>query len=160
MKRLVPLLIFIIAFFTGCDVKNYTPEIPATLNQSATVSSGDFSFQCEICKNQEGVKVTVLSTEAKGMVMMYNGESLDFVYENYSHTVNAQKFERDNIAIVVYEVLQYINTAEQQEIKKIDGGYQYNGKISAGDFILIQNDDNTFNSIAIPSADFKITFEN
>ena len=87
-------------------IKNYTPELPDELKQNASVSLGDFSYNCEICRNSENVTVTVLDTNAKGMVMMYNGNDLNFVYEDYSYSVNAENLEKTNVAIVIYQVFE------------------------------------------------------
>lgn len=156
MKRIVP-FILILFLFTGCEIKEYTPEIPCSFTQKAKVTSGDFSFDCEICKTEENVIVTVLSTSAAGMVMTYNGSELVFVYENYSHSVDGNRFEPSNTAIMVYEVFDCIAN-EETTARKIDGGYQYDGKITIGDFSMIQNDDNSLKSMSVRSAGISIDF--
>lgn len=159
MKKFVPIfLVFTLLIFSGCKVKNYTPELPAAFTCDAVVSSGDFSFDCEICKTDEDVSVLVLSTSAKSMKMTCSGKELNFIYDDYSYTVNTLNFEKTNAAIVVYQVFDYLNTTEQISVKKIDGGYKYEGKISAGDFILIQNDDNSLKEITMKSFDYSIKF--
>lgn len=159
MKRAIPLaLIIMLVFFSGCKVKNYTPEIPVTLEQNVRVISGDFSYDCKICKTEENVTVTVSSTAAEGMIMSYDGKNLSFSYADFSYDINGKNFEKRNPAIVIYEVFDYINTAEQLNAKKIDGGYKYEGKISLGDFILIQNDDNSFSDLTMRNTDYKIEF--
>lgn len=143
----------------GCRIKNYTPEIPVTFTDNVTVVSGDFSYQCEICKNETGVTVTVLSTKAQGLVMTYDGKNLNFNYDDFSYAVDGTNFEKSNPAIVIYEVFYYINTSETLKAKKIEGGYRYEGNISFGDFILTQNDDNTFKSLVFRGIDYVIEFE-
>lgn len=139
-------------------IKNYTPELPDELKQNASVSLGDFSYNCEICQNSENVTVTVLDTNAKGMIMMYNGKDLSFVYEDYSYSVNAENLEKTNVAIVIYQVFDAL-LRDDAVAKKIDGGYQYKGRIDLGEFVLIQNDDNTFKSITVIGPQMKIVFE-
>lgn len=139
-------------------IKNYTPELPDELKQNALVSLGDFSYNCEICRNSENVTVTVLDTNAKGMVMMYNGNDLSFVYEDYSYSVNAENLEKTNVAIVIYQVFEAL-LCDDTASKKIENGYQYRGKIDIGEFVLIQNDDNTFKSITVIGPQMKIIFE-
>ena len=156
MKRIIP-FVLILFLFTGCEIKEYTPEIPLAFTQKAKVTSGGFSFDCEICKTEENVIVTVLSTSASGMVMTYNGSELVFVYENYSHSVEGSSFEPSNAAIIVYEVFDSIISTTATG-RKIDGGYQYDGKITIGDFIMLQNDDNSLKSITIRSAGINIEF--
>jgi uncharacterized membrane protein len=156
LKKAIPILL-ILFLFTGCDIKEYTPEIPIVFTQKATVTSGDFSFDCEICKTEDNVKVTILSTSAKGMTMTYNGSELDFTYDDYSYTIDGNEFEKTNVAIVIYETFECIQS-ENVNAKKIEGCYQYNGKISLGDFALIQNDDNSLQALSVRSANFHIEF--
>lgn len=118
LKRLVPTLLALLLLLSGCQVKNYTPELPSAFTQKATVTSGDFSFECEICRNSDDVRVTVMSTQAKGMVMTYDGEQLEFVYGGYAHSVNGDGFERVNTAVVIYETMEYLETQPQTESKK------------------------------------------
>lgn len=157
MKRIIP-FILVLFLFAGCEIKEYTPEIPLSFTQRAEVISGDFSFECEICKTEENVVVTALSTDAEGMAMTYNGNELCFVYDNYSHSIDGSSFEPSNTAIIVYEVFESIVSNETQG-RKIDGGYQYDGKITIGDFSMIQKDDNTLKSISVRSAGINIEFE-
>ena len=93
-------ILLIMLLFTGCEVKEYTPEIPMSFTQKAKVMSGDFSFECEICKTENEVKTTVSSTAASGMVMTYDGEVLNFNYREYSYDIDGAGFERSNISIV------------------------------------------------------------
>lgn len=139
-------------------MKNYTPEIPLTLEQNVRVTSGDYTYDCKICKTEEEMSVTVLSTLAAGMTMTYNGDSLHFSYCDFLYDINGRNYENKNPAIVLYEVFDYINSTEQLSAKKIDGGFKYEGKISLGDFILIQNDDNSFANLTMRNIDYKIEF--
>lgn len=157
MKRVIPILL-ILFLFTGCEVKEYTPEIPDAFIQKAKVMSGDFTFECEICKTEGEVITTVTSTSAAGMVMTYDGEILNFNYGEYAYDIDGKGFERSNISIVVYEVFDSLISLSQPNVKKIEGGYQYYGKTTLGDFVLVQNDDNTLKSITIKSANLQIDF--
>lgn len=157
MKRVI-LILLILLLFTGCEIKEYTPEIPFTFTQRAKVMSGDFSFECEICKTESQVITTVSSTSAKGMVMTYDGEILNFNYGNYSYDIDGAGFERSNVSIVVYEVFDNLLSLSQPDVKRIEDGYQYYGKTSLGDFVLLQNEDNTLRSLTIKSANLQIDF--
>ena len=160
MKKIIPLSLILLLLFSGCKIKIYTPEIPVTLEQNVKVSSGDFSYDCVICKTESAVSVTIDSTAAKGLVMEYDGKTLSFSFAGFSYEVDGSNFERKNPAIVIYEVFDYINSASQLNARKIDGGFKYEGKISLGDFVLIQNEDNSFDSLTVKSADYKIQFIN
>lgn len=157
MKRVIPIL-FILLLLTGCEVKEYTPEIPDAFTQKAKVMSGDFSFECEICKKVGEVITTVTSTSAEGMVMTYDGFVLNFNYGEYSCDIDGDGFERSNISIVIYEVFDSLISLSQPNAKKIENGYQYYGKTSLGDFVLIQNENNTLRSLSIKSANLEIEF--
>ncbi|MCH5320346.1 MAG: hypothetical protein J1E36_01185 [Eubacterium sp.] len=157
MKKLAPLLL-ILLILSGCKVKNYTPEIPLTIEQNVKVTSGDFSYECKICKTESDVTVTVNSTSAQGMTMIYDGENLSFSYNDFTYDINGKNFEKQNPAIVIYEVFDYINRTEQLNAKKIDNGFKYEGKISLGDFILIQNEDNSLSVLTMRNIDYKIEF--
>ncbi|MGN0521579.1 MAG: hypothetical protein ACI4IQ_02950 [Eubacterium sp.] len=158
MKKALP-LIFVFLLFAGCQIKDYTPEMPVTFKQNVTVTSGDFSYDCEICKNESNVCVTVLSTSAKGLVMTYDGTILNFNYSDFSYDIDGRNFEKTNPAIAVYEVFDYINNTAELNAKKIDGGFKYEGSVSLGDFILIQNDDNTLKSLTFRATDYQIMFK-
>ncbi len=157
MKKVIPILL-IMLLFTGCEVKEYTPEIPDAFTQRAKVMSGDFSFECEICKTEDQVITTVSSTSAQGMVMTYDGEILNFNYGEYAYDIDGNGFERSNVSIVIYEAFDNLISLSQPNVKKIEGGYQYYGKTSLGDFVLIQNDNNTLRSLTIKSANLQIDF--
>ena len=157
MKKAIPLLL-ILLLLSGCKVKNYTPEIPLTIDENVKVTSGDFSYECKICKTESDVTVTVNSTAAQGMTMTYDGENLSFSYSDFTYDINGKNFEKQNPAIVIYEVFDYINRAEQLNAKKIDNGFKYEGKISLGDFILIQNEDNSLSVLTMRNIDYKIEF--
>ena len=161
MKKAIPLFaLILVLLLAGCRAKNYTPEIPLTLTQNVRVTSGDFYYDCKICKTEDSVSVTVDSTSAKGLVMTYDGKNLNFKFTEFSYDINAENYERQNAAIVIYEVFDFINSAPELNVKKIDGGFKYEGKISIGDFVLIQNDDNSFSTLTVRNADYRIEFIN
>ena len=158
MKRLIPIALILAFLLTGCQIKEYTPELPLTFNQKAKVSTGDFSFNCEICKTETDVTVTVLSTNASSMTMSYEGSSVLFKYSGYSYSLDKSAIEPDNTAVVVYDVINCLFSDTQISSRKIDGGYQYEGRIAQGSFKLILNDDNTLNRIVLPAYDMSIDF--
>ena len=128
--------------------------------QNATVTSGDFSYTCRICKNESDVVVSVTSTSAADMIMSYDGQKLSFMYNDFSYDIDGSNFEKNNAAIVIYEVFYYINNTPELNARKIDGGFKYEGKISCGEFILIQKDDNTFDALTFRNSDLSIKFDN
>lgn len=158
MKKILP-LIFVFFVLTGCKVKDYTPEIPAVFKENAVVTLGDFSYTCEICRNENNVSVNITSTNAQGLSMVYDGDILNFIYSDFSYDINGKNFEKTNPAIVIYDVFNYINTESNLNVKKIDSGFKYEGRAGLGDFILIQNDDNSLKSLTFRQTDYVIVFE-
>lgn len=159
MKKVLPFLLVIAFLFTGCEIKNYTPELPLTFDEKVKVISGDFSYNCRICKFQSGeIQVEVTSTNAKGLVMKYDGENLEFTYSDYTYTVDGSNFERRNPAIVVYEVFECVENAREIRASKTDTGYEYNGKITLGDFNLFLREDNSVSLITVKSAGLVMEF--
>ncbi len=133
--------------------------MPLTFSEKARVTSGDFSYECKISRlESKAVSVDITSTNAKGLNMNYDGRELYFEYADYSHTVNADYFEKKNAAMVIYDVFDEIESMQSVTARKTDIGCKYDGRISLGDFTLILNNDNTLNSITIKTADLTIEF--
>lgn len=143
---------------TACEIKAYTPEVPTEFKQNALVTSGDFSFECEICRNLTETVVTVTSTNAAGLTMTYDGSEICFSYGDYSYNINADNFEKSNTAEVVYEVIEELASGRVTG-RKIDGGYKYEGSVDFGQFVLVQNDDNSLASIAFKQNGYTVKFK-
>lgn len=96
MKKIISFLLVSLFIFTfsSCTIKINTPEIPQSFNQNAVVTSGDFSFECEICKNEEIVSVKVKNTNALGLIMIYDGNTVNFKYDEYSKKISGENFEK------------------------------------------------------------------
>ena len=118
---LVSLFVFT---FSSCTIKINTHEIPQSYNQNAVVTSGDFSFECEICKNEEIVSVKVKNTNALGLIMIYDGKNVNFKYDKYSKKISGEYFEKENTAIIMYLLLTALENEETQK-HIIDGGVKY-----------------------------------
>ena len=161
MKKFINLffLIIFLAFaFCSCSVKINTPKIPSTFKQNAVVTLGDFSFDCEICKDESSVSTKLNNTNALGLVMTYDGNDINFKYNDFSYDFDASNFEKANTSIIVYNVLDELDSEETQ-MHIIDGGVKYEGKTDFGSFILIQNDNGTLKSLVFKNNDFKIDFK-
>lgn len=159
MKKVLGLMLVMLVIFTGCQIKNYTPEIPVTFDENVKVVSGDYSYTCKIRKFESNeVQAEITSTSAKGLVMQYDGSTLDFTYADYSYSLEADNFERKNPAIVVYEVFECITSPDGTKAVKTENGYKYDGKISSGNFTLYLRDDNSVSLITVKSAGFVMEF--
>ena len=152
------LLIILIFMFGSCSVKINTPEVPKAFTQNAVVTSGDFSYECEICKKEGSVSITVKKTKALGLVMTYDGKNVSFKYSTYSYDILGENFEKENAAIIIYDVISALSN-DNTKLHIIDGGLKYEGKTNFGEFILVQNDNSTLKSLAFKNSDFKIVFK-
>lgn len=158
MKKIIPfLLIFVL--FAGCSTKTYTPVINTAFTANAVYHTGDFSYSCKIIKTQDDLTVVPTSTNAKGMSITYNGKDVTYKKEKMIKSFAAEKINKTNPAIMLYEIFSYLENTEPLNVSKTDNGFEYTGKISAGNFCLIQNTDNSFKSITVSNADIKIVFD-
>lgn len=161
MKRFVNLLflmIFLVFLFCSCSAKINTPKMPSTFKQNAVVTLGDFSFECEICKDASSVSTKVNNTNALALIMTYDGSNINFKYNDFSYDFDASNFEKANTSIIVYNVFVELDSEETQ-MHIIDGGVKYEGKTDFGSFILTQNDNGTLKSLVFKDNDFKIDFK-
>ena len=118
------LLIISILMFSSCSVKMNTPEVPKAFTQNAVVTSGDFSYECEICKKEGSVSITVKNTNALGLVMTYDGKKVSFKYSTYSYDISGENFEKENAAIIIYDVISALSN-DDTKLHIIDGGVKY-----------------------------------
>jgi hypothetical protein len=155
MKKIIPLFLLML-MFAGCSAKIYTPVVNTEFELNAVYQTGDFSYNCEIVKSNNVVSITPTSTNAAGMVITYDGQVVTFNRNDMVKTLSAGEIVKTNPAVVIYDVFNYIDTTENLDVQKIGDQYQYTGKISLGDFVLIQNSDNSIESIEIPAANIII----
>ena len=73
-------------------------------------------------------------------------------------TKNPENFEKENAAIIIYDVISALSN-DNTKLHIIDGGVKYEGKTNFGEFILVQNDNSTLKSLAFKNSDFKIVFK-
>ena len=158
MKKIVPIVLSLL-FLTSCTVKEYTPRIPDLYKCNITVYSGDFYYDGEFCKNYSLISVTVTSTRASGLEMIFDGKTLTMNYGGYDYQLDGTNFEKTNSAILLYQAFSCLENGETQN-EKTDDGYAYTGITDLGDFILFQHDDETFKSLKMKNIDYEIIFKN
>lgn len=158
MKKIIPLTLVIMLLFCGCKVKTYTPEL-TDFKQNASVTSGDFSYTCEICKSEGVVTIVATSTNAKGTSITYDGKIASFVYDDMKCDFDGTKLDYTNPAIAIFDVFNYLENSDEIDVSKTDGGFKYEGKTNLGDFILLQNDDYSYESLVFKDANITISFE-
>ncbi|MCH5314876.1 MAG: hypothetical protein J1E81_03100 [Eubacterium sp.] len=159
MKKLFPLFIMIIFLLSACSIDAKTPVLPTAFNQRARVSIGDFSYQCEICKNEKGIIFTVLSTNAQGMVMTYDGSNMNFNFSDIIGDVPASSLPKTNVPIVLFEALSDLYEQDNLKPSAVNEGYRYQGKTSLGNFVLITDGSSRLKQFTLNGIDMKIEFE-
>lgn len=157
MRKIIPLIFAVMLLLCGCKMKTYTPEI-TDFEQNASVASGIFSYTCKICRNNGEITVTATSTNAEGMSIFYNGELATFSYQDMNYQLTGDKIEKTNPAVAIYDVFDYIDNAETLNASKTDDGFKYEGTTDLGNFVLLQNEDNSFKSLYFKNANLNITF--
>ena len=90
--------------------------------------------------------------------MTYDGKNVSFKYSTYSYDILGENFEKENAAIIIYDVISALSN-DNTKLHIIDGGLKYEGKTNFGEFILVQNDNSTLKSLAFKNSDFKIVFK-
>lgn len=157
MKKVLIITLLFLFLFSGCKVNTYSPKIN-NVNQIATGKYENFSYECNVVYDNEKVVVKALSTNANGLSIIYNGKNIEFVYENMKFSINKSNILNTNPSVVIFDVFSAIKNGENINISKIDGGYQYEGKISIGDFVLIQNDNESLKSLVLKDNNIEFNF--
>lgn len=158
MKKSI-LVLFIALVFAGCQAKSYNPVIDSSFCYDAVFTTGDFSFSATVEKSENGViTVTVNDTLAKGLVICYNGKDITFTKNALTYTLDATDIDKTNPAIIIFDVFSALGSADNFTVQKTKNGFKYTGKTPVCQFVFIQNDDNSFNSILIPDMDVTIEF--
>lgn len=152
-------IITVMMLLSACSTEVKAPVLPSAFQQRAKVSTGDFSYQCEICKNEEKLTLTVLSTNAQGLVMTYDGSNMNFNFSDMTGDVPADSLPKTNAAAVLYEALECLAQQENAVPSAVNEGYRYQGKIQLGDFVLITDGSTRMKSFSLNSIDMKIEFE-
>lgn len=157
MKKSI-LVLFIALVFTGCQAKSYAPVIDSSFCYDAVFTTGDFSFSATVEKSENIVTVTAKDTYAKGLTLTYDGTQITFAKDDLTYTLDAENIDKTNPAIIIYDVFIYLQNADKLTVQKTEDGFKYSGNIGTCQFMLLQNEDNTFNSILIPDMDVTIEF--
>ncbi len=157
LKKIIPLVFVIALLFCGCQAKNNTPKL-TDFKQKASVSLGDFSYTCEICKTDEVIDITITSSNAKDMCISYNGDMVSFQYDDIFLEYEGTKIDKTNPAVAIFNAFEFIKNSENIDVSKTDNGFKYEGKTNLGSFILLLNDDLSYNSLEFKDANIKIEF--
>lgn len=157
MKKVIPLFLVILTL-CSCSAKIYTPVINQQFDLNAVYKTGDFSYNCRIVKDDKKLSVTALSSYAKGTTISFDGKTVTYEMKDMKKDIDASVVDKTNPAIVLYEVFKSLENADTNHAVKDKNTFCYTGKTSVGDFVFIQNTDNSFNSLEIKEADISVKF--
>ncbi len=157
MKKIIPILFALLAL-CSCSAQIHTPVINTEFDVMAVYKAGDFSYTCQIKRQNNIVTITSLSGYAKGTSISFDGKDVTFVHDDMKKTVSAEILNSDNPAMMVYRVFEYIEKNENLDVKKVDNTYQYTGKTSFGNFVFEQKEDNSFSKLTFTDKGVEITF--
>lgn len=148
-----------ILLLSGCTPRMFTPVLDTDFSKNAVYEIGDFSYKCKITKLENCLSVEVLSTRAKGLIITYDGEKVTFKRNKMVKSFPAKDIDATNPVLILYSVFESLENDENIEVKRVEEHYEYVGKTKIGEFMLIQNDDNSIASIVVPSADVVVKFD-
>lgn len=157
IRRIIPIILLAAVLLTGCKMTTYDPVI-ADFEQSAAVTVDDKSYTCDISMIDNVVTVTATSSNAIGLTLIYNGDSVTFKYFDLEYEITSDKIDETNLAKAIYDAFQVITTAPEKASKTADG-FRYDGKTALGDFTILQYDDYSYKSIEFKDANIKIVFD-
>lgn len=158
MKKIIPMVLLLALIFSGCEIQTYTPEI-VDFVQSAAVTSGDFSYTCEISRKSNAVTVTATSTNAAGLSISYDGQTVTYIYGDMSYQLDGSRIDATNPAVAIYDAFNCILNTDPPDASKTADGYEYRGSTELGEFVLHQYDDYSYKSLFFKNANIKIEFE-
>ena len=149
------LFILLSALLSSCSTKVYTPELKTDFTSDASVTFGDFKYNCKVTKTADYLSVTPVDTAAAGMVIRCDGSTVTFTKGSMKREFPAEKITPLNPAVLMYEVFNSLDTAES---KVSDGELVFSGTISAGEFVLTASKSGDIKKLAVNSAKIEIVF--
>lgn len=160
MKRVFCLIILLMFVFAGCADKNAVsePEI-SDFTQNAVVNWNGFSYDCVISMQNGFVSVQVKSTQAEGLEIIYNGKTVQYIYNDIKYTAENQNLDFTNPAVAVYDALRTLKSADTHFVRLKDG-YEARGETALGEFVLTLNSDYSNASISFINSNLNIEFKN
>lgn len=157
MKKIISALLLALCL-CGCSAKSITPVIKADFTLNAVYKTGDFSYDCVIAKKDGVLSVSPTSTRASGMFITYDGKKVTFDRRSMTYSFDKTEIDPTNPALLLYEVFSSVESTDVNTVKMVENEFVYSGKTSVGDYVFVQNIDNSYKSIDIADADINITF--
>lgn len=155
MKKLISLsLCFAFLFFCGCSTVTNTVQLKSSYSQSATVTTGEYTYTANVRYDGKCVYITPTSTNASGMTISCNGKTVAFSRRDMINEAEKSKVSPYNPAVLLYDAF---TSAELP--KKSNNGYIFGGKTAVGNYTLTVDKSARLLSFVIPDADFSIEFD-
>lgn len=104
--------------------------------------------------------LSVLSTNAQGLVMTYDGSNMNFSFSEIVGDVPAVSLPKQNAVIVLYDALRSLEEQEGLVPSAVNEGYRYQGKTALGNFVLITDQNGLLKAFTMKSIDMEIQFVN
>lgn len=154
MKKVAPLLA-IILLLCGCSKVAISPAIKPDFTEKAKIQFGDFSYNAKIKFDGEAVYITITDTNAKGLTISCNENTVTYSRNSFIKTANKKLVSPYNIAVIIYDIVK-----ENQDKKPIfdNDKYCYKGIVSAGNYVLVLDNQSKLTSLEIKSANILVTF--
>lgn len=160
MKRVFCLIILLIFVFAGCSANSIVsePEI-SDFTQEASVNWNGFSYDCTISMQNDLISVRIKSTQAVGLELIYNGKTVQYIYDDIKYTAENQNLDFTNPAVAVYDAFSALKSHNDTHFEKLKDGYEARGKTELGEFILTLNSDYSYKSLYFSTANLNIEFK-
>jgi len=140
---------------TSCTSKTYIPEIKNSFETKALYTFGDFTYNCKITKDESSVSVLINDTNAAGMVIKCDGESVTFTQGNMKKAFPVSDIDVTNPALVLYQVFTSIETSNA----RLGGdGYLFSGTVSAGEYTLTVSKAGEYKALSLSGAKISVKF--
>lgn len=157
MKKAICLFLSVAFLFVGCG-RQTEQLIVSEFSKKATVKWKDFSYNCQISYKNNKVEVEVLSTAANGIVIGYDGTSLNISYGEIEISSENKKLNFTNPAIAVYEAISYLNSVSL-DTDTLKNGTSAQGECDVGVFTALFDNNSNLIALEFPGEELYIEFK-
>lgn len=142
---------------SACTAAFVPPALPPDFSAAAQYTFGDFIFACTMNKAENIVTVIPEDTNAAGMTIACDGETVTFTQKDMTKSAAISAVDVTNPARVLWEVLDNVQGGRAETTQE-DALYVYCGSCSAGPFTLSQNRDGSLHALTVPAAGITVIF--
>lgn len=156
MKKISALILILSFLMCACSVQTQGKTLNG-FSKNASVTFGNFNYNCAVVYNGKSVTLSAQSTSAAGLVLTYDGKTVGITYDDISLSQINNNFDSSNPAVALYEAFECVNGLEESDISTIKNGYRAEGETSLGKFTL--ETDSDFYPVLLEFKDSELTFE-